>query len=118
MTTSSPPWDGCAPRSSRASDQAREGDGQMCGIAGEVAFRGARADAGAVARMSEVMGGRGPDGSGAWSEDAWVAFGHRRLAVIDLSEQAHQPMSDEALQLTVVFNGCIYNHHELRAELS
>src|SRR3954447_4992729 len=90
----------------------------MCGIAGEVAFRGARADAGAVARMSEAMGDRGPDGSGAWSEDAWVALGHRRLAVIDPSDQADQPMADEALQVTVVFNGCIYNHHELRAELS
>src|SRR3954447_23651247 len=90
----------------------------MCGIAGEVAFRGARADADAVARMSEVMGDRGPDGSGTWSEDAWVALGHRRLAVIDLSDQAHQPMTDDALGLAVVFNGCIYNHHELRRELS
>ena len=88
----------------------------MCGLAGEVAFHGARADVGAVARMSGVMGDRGPDGDGIWS-GGWVAFGHRRLTVIDLSEAGQQPMSDDELGLTVVFNGCIYNHVELRREL-
>src|SRR3954447_2366532 len=89
----------------------------MCGIAGELAFRGACADESAVSRMSAAMSDRGPDGDGLWS-DGWVAFGHRRLTVIDLSEAGRQPMADEALGLTVVFNGCIYNHHELRRELS
>ena len=42
---------------------------------------------------------------------------HRRLAVIDLSERGAQPMRDDTLGLRVVFNGCIYNHHELRGEL-
>jgi asparagine synthase (glutamine-hydrolysing) len=88
----------------------------MCGIAGELAFRGARADEGVVARMSAVMSDRGPDGEGVWSE-GWVAVGHRRLTVIDLSEAGRQPMTDAELDLTVVFNGCIYNHHELRREL-
>jgi asparagine synthase (glutamine-hydrolysing) len=66
--------------------------------------------------MSAAMSDRGPDGHGRWSE-GWVAFGHRRLTVIDLSEGGRQPMVDEELGLSVVFNGCIYNHHELRREL-
>src|SRR3954452_7054481 len=90
----------------------------MCGIAGEVAFRAARAAVGAVARMADAMGDRGPDGAGLWSEEGWVALGHRRLAIIDLREVDRQPRTDGALQLPVVFNGCIYNHAELRAELS
>jgi asparagine synthase (glutamine-hydrolysing) len=67
--------------------------------------------------MAEVMGDRGPDGEGSWVE-GWVALAHRRLTVIDLSEAGQQPMTDEALGLTIVFNGCIYNHGELRRELS
>src|SRR4051812_15057633 len=89
----------------------------MCGIAGELAFRGGRPDVAAVSRMSAAMSDRGPDGDGDWSED-WVALGHRRLTVIDLSEAGRQPMTDQDLDLTVVFNGCIYNHHELRRELA
>src|SRR4051812_30279930 len=94
-----------------------EGAGLMCGIAGELAFGGRRADLRVVARMSAVMSDRGPDGDGVWS-DGWVAMAHCRLTVTDLSEAGRQPMTDEALNLTVVFNGCIYNHHELRHELS
>jgi len=87
----------------------------MCGIAGEVAF-GAAADVGAVQRMAETMASRGPDGAGSWSHDA-VALAHRRLKIIDLSCAGDQPMTDPELGLTIVFNGCIYNHRELRAEL-
>jgi asparagine synthase (glutamine-hydrolysing) len=87
----------------------------MCGIAGEIAF-GAAADVGAVQRMAETMAARGPDGAGSWSHDA-VALAHRRLKIIDLSCAGDQPMTDPALGLTIVFNGCIYNHRELRAEL-
>ncbi|WP_207453327.1 N-acetylglutaminylglutamine amidotransferase [Desertivibrio insolitus] len=89
----------------------------MCGIAGELAFDGDRADRDAVAAMTVAMADRGPDGEGAWC-DGWVALGHRRLSVIDLTERGAQPMVDAELGLTVVFNGCIYNHHELRRELS
>ena len=89
----------------------------MCGIAGELAFRGARADEVSVARMSGTMADRGPDGSGSWT-DGWVTLAHRRLTVIDLSPAGQQPMTDAALDLRVVFNGCIYNHHELRRELA
>jgi asparagine synthase (glutamine-hydrolysing) len=66
--------------------------------------------------MAGVLASRGPDGAGSWSHDR-VAFGHRRLAIIDLSAAGSQPMVDPALGLSVVFNGCIYNHHALRDEL-
>ncbi|RJT83503.1 N-acetylglutaminylglutamine amidotransferase [Arthrobacter cheniae] len=88
----------------------------MCGIAGEIAFRGHAADQGPVARMVAVMDVRGPDGEGSWT-NGWVALGHRRLTVIDLSDAGAQPMHDPHLGLTIVFNGCIYNYPQLRAEL-
>ena len=81
----------------------------MCGFAGELSFVGA-ADRSAVERMAETMQRRGPDGAGAWAMDA-VALAHRRLKIIDLSAAGAQPMVDEQLGLTIVFNGCIYNHH-------
>ncbi|MCP9276315.1 N-acetylglutaminylglutamine amidotransferase [Mycolicibacterium arenosum] len=87
----------------------------MCGIAGEIA-RGRPADLAAVAAMTDSMVPRGPDDSGAWSK-ANIALGHRRLAIIDLSTNGHQPMHDPELGLTVAFNGCIYNYPELRQEL-
>jgi asparagine synthase (glutamine-hydrolysing) len=88
----------------------------MCGIAGEVRNDGRLPDVGAVGRMVESMGSRGPDGAGVWSAGP-IALGHRRLAIIDLSGRGHQPMVDAELGLAVVFNGCIYNHRELRREL-
>jgi asparagine synthase (glutamine-hydrolysing) len=88
----------------------------MCGLSGEVRFDGRAADTGAVAAMSEVLAPRGPDGEGAWARGP-VAFAHRRLAIIDLSEGGAQPMVDEDTALVGVFNGCIYNYRELRAEL-
>ena len=88
----------------------------MCGIAGEIRFDGARADVGAVDRMTGCLVHRGPDGDGLWASGP-VALGHRRLAIIDLSAAGAQPMVDAVLGLTVVFNGCIYNHRQLRAEL-
>ncbi len=62
------------------------------------------------------MARRGPDGAGSWSAGP-VALGPRRLRIIDLSDAGAQPLVDPATGRTVVFNGCIYNHHELRAEL-
>jgi len=88
----------------------------MCGICGELRFDGREADLGAVVAMRDVMRPRGPDGAGAYAHDR-LAFGHRRLKVMDLSELSHQPMFDPELGLGIVFNGAIYNHHELRAEL-
>ncbi|MEU8034033.1 N-acetylglutaminylglutamine amidotransferase [Streptomyces sp. NPDC049099] len=88
----------------------------MCGLSGEMRFDGTRPDLAAVERMNERLAARGPDGHGIWSRDA-VALGHRRLKIIDLSEHGAQPMTDDQQELTGVFNGCIYNYEELRAEL-
>lgn len=88
----------------------------MCGIAGEIRFDGAPPDVAAVARITTAMARRGPDGEGVVSAGA-IAFGHRRLKIIDLSDRGGQPMVDPELGLTAVFNGCIYNYRELRAEL-
>src|SRR5215207_3351504 len=88
----------------------------MCGIAGELRFDGRPADAEAVRRMLPCLESRGPDGDGMFAREG-VAFGHRRLKIIDLSEAGHQPMTDDELGLTLVFNGCIYNYKQLRAEL-
>ncbi len=61
---------------------------------------------------------RGPDGAGLWiSPDRRVGLAHRRLAIIDLSDAAAQPMSNEDESLQVVFNGEMYNHAEIRREL-
>ncbi|MCW2308593.1 N-acetylglutaminylglutamine amidotransferase [Rhodobium gokarnense] len=88
----------------------------MCGIAGEIRLDGSFADGEAVARMTETLAPRGPDGTGILARGP-IAFGHRRLKIIDLSEKAAQPMTDPELGLTIVFNGCIYNYPELRGEL-
>ncbi|MDP1652216.1 MAG: N-acetylglutaminylglutamine amidotransferase [Rhodocyclaceae bacterium] len=88
----------------------------MCGIAGELRFDGGRPDRSVIERMSTRLARRGPDGEGYWN-DGPVAFGHRRLAIIDLSERSRQPMVDESIGLALVFNGTIYNYPELRHEL-
>ena len=88
----------------------------MCGICGEIRFDGQSADLAAVARMTGAMVARGPDSDGVVAHGP-VAFGHRRLSIIDLSAHGAQPMVDSDLGLTLVFNGCIYNYKELRAEL-
>lgn len=66
--------------------------------------------------MADAMAPRGPDAAGAWSHGR-VALGHRRLKIIDLTEAGAQPMVDPELGLTIAWNGCIYNYHELRREL-
>ncbi|MBB2942611.1 asparagine synthase (glutamine-hydrolyzing) [Actinoplanes lutulentus] len=88
----------------------------MCGIAGEICYGDRPADTEAVRRMMPCLQSRGPDGEGLW-DDGRLAFGHRRLRIIDLSDNGRQPMTDEQLGLTVVFNGCVYNYQELREEL-
>jgi asparagine synthase (glutamine-hydrolysing) len=88
----------------------------VCGLAGEVRFDGERADVVALDRMTACQAHRGPDGDGLWARGR-VGLGHRRLSIIDLSEKGAQPMVDPHLGLTVVFNGIVYNHRQLRAEL-
>src|SRR3954468_8972478 len=88
----------------------------MCGIAGEIRWDGAPADAIAVERMTRAVRRRGPDDSGLWASGP-AALGHRRLAVIDPSTLAKQPMTDSELGLTIGFKGCTYNYRRPRAEL-
>lgn len=88
----------------------------MCGICGELRFDATAPDMTAISRMSDKLARRGPDHAGTY-QDGPLAFGHRRLSIIDLSAHAHQPMVDAMLQLTLVFNGTIYNYRELRCEL-
>ena len=88
----------------------------MCGICGEVVFNGGVAG-NATAAMTRLMHPRGPDAGGMFSQDG-VAFGHRRLSIVDLDATSQQPMIDPELGLAIVFNGCIYNYRELRGELS
>ncbi|MGE0255045.1 MAG: N-acetylglutaminylglutamine amidotransferase [Alphaproteobacteria bacterium] len=88
----------------------------MCGIAGELRFDDAPADSAAIERMAATMAPRGPDAQGLYAQ-AGVAFGHRRLRIIDLSAASAQPLVDPSLGLAIVFNGCIYNYKALRREL-
>jgi asparagine synthase (glutamine-hydrolysing) len=90
-------------------------DKTMCGICGELTFNGDTAGR-CIAAMVESMWPRGPDAGGAFMQDR-VAFGHRRLSIIDLASASQQPMVDPQLGLAIVFNGCIYNYRELRSEL-
>ena len=88
----------------------------MCGICGELRLDGEASDLGRTGRMLKRLERRGPDHEGSYS-DGPVALGHRRLAIIDLSERGNQPMVDTELGLAIVFNGTIYNYPELREEL-
>lgn len=88
----------------------------MCGLCGEITFDGSPASVAAIGAMTASMVPRGPDAQGIVARGT-AAFGHRRLKIIDLSERPEQPMVDAQLGLTLVFNGCIYNHQELREEL-
>ena len=83
----------------------------MCGIAGMV---GPGSSPTAVMRMTDSIRHRGPDDSGLWGADH-VQLGHRRLSIVDLSQAGHQPMSFG--DYTIVYNGEIYNHVDLRKEL-
>ena len=68
--------------------------------------------------MSATIEHRGPDDSGAWvEEDIGLALGHRRLSIVDISEAGHQPMHSHSSRFIIAFNGEIYNHKELRAQL-
>jgi asparagine synthase (glutamine-hydrolysing) len=86
----------------------------MCGI---VAIVGAQAGP-ELERMVEALHHRGPDAHGIYRDPAGVAMGHTRLAIIDLSPAGRQPMAGADGRVHVVFNGEIYNHLELRAELA
>lgn len=93
----------------------------MCGFSG-FWERDARTDAGTLRRtvrdMALALYRRGPDDAGEWADEAsGIALGFRRLAIVDLSEQGHQPMTSASQRFVIAFNGEVYNHEELRREL-
>ena len=93
----------------------------MCGFAGFWSrSEGVVRDSDAlIARMSTAIVHRGPDDHGAWSDKSLgIGFGFRRLSVVELSQAGHQPMLSSGGRFVIVFNGEVYNHMELRAELS
>ncbi len=88
----------------------------MCGICGELRLDGQLPELKHLNWMMAKLEKRGPDHAGSFS-DGPLAFGHRRLAIIDLSHKSSQPMVDAESGLALVFNGTIYNHPELREQL-
>lgn len=93
---------------------------EMCGLVGIASLSGAPLSCleGRLNRMSELIAHRGPDGEGIWMHPQQsVGLAHRRLSVIDLSDRASQPMLSPAGSI-ISYNGEIYNHNTLRAQLS
>lgn len=89
----------------------------MCGIVG-VASKTPVENRSWLTAGRDALRHRGPDGAGAWwSRDGLVGLGHRRLSIIDLSSAGYQPMVDRSGDLTIVFNGEIYNFEGLRTTL-
>ncbi|MBH10730.1 MAG: asparagine synthase (glutamine-hydrolyzing) [Candidatus Marinimicrobia bacterium] len=93
----------------------------MCGITGYVGGEWLNGLEGAkhqLKLMSETIKHRGPDSSGFWlDQDCGIAFAHRRLSIIDLSDNGKQPMFSSSKRFVILFNGEIYNHLSLRSEL-
>jgi len=88
----------------------------MCGICGVIHFDGSPVEQANLTRMVETIRHRGPDDSGVWVSGN-VGLGNTRLAVIDVSAAGHQPLSNEADDVWIVFNGEIYNFPPIRNEL-
>ena len=86
----------------------------MCGIIG-IASSKNLINENDLIRGRDSMVHRGPDSHGVWlSEDKKIGFGHRRLSIIDLTDAGHQPMTNLDQNISIVFNGEIYNHVDLK----
>jgi len=88
----------------------------MCGITGIYNINKKPIDLPVLEKMTDVIAHRGPDGEGFWNEGN-MGFGHRRLAILDLSTRGHQPMMSFDKRYILVYNGEIYNFREIRVEL-
>ena len=88
----------------------------MCGICGQFRFDSENVSSKSLTSMMSKLARRGPDSNGKWLEGK-IGFGHQRLSIIDLSSHGNQPMVDDLLKLTLVFNGTIYNYKSLRSQL-
>ncbi len=88
----------------------------MCGICGILGFEDKEKVSGTIARMNKALAHRGPDDEGTFIENG-IALGHRRLSIIDLSKNGHQPMSTADGRYSIVYNGELYNYKSLKLEL-
>ena len=88
----------------------------MCGICGVYNLSGKPVHSGLISQMTKVLRHRGPDDQGLYTNNS-IALGMTRLAIIDLSQAAHQPMSNADGTVWIVYNGEVYNHLQLRKEL-
>ena len=88
----------------------------MCGIAGIIGLRDTETARAKIRRMSQSLSHRGPDAEGFFVDEG-IAFGHRRLSIIDLSETANQPLSDSTNRYSIILNGEIYNYQEVKRSL-
>ena len=88
----------------------------MCGLAGVFQYRKGAVDADLLEKMTRQLAHRGPDDQGIWIKKN-IGLGHRRLAVIDLTPAAHQPMETPDGRYVIAYNGEIYNYREIRHEL-
>src|SRR5262245_60115476 len=89
----------------------------MCGIIGEFAFRASLIAKDDFMRLQRLSTKRGPDAEGYFSNEKDFQFGFNRLAILDLSSKGMQPMHSPSGRYTMVFNGEVYNHYQLRAQL-
>jgi asparagine synthase (glutamine-hydrolysing) len=89
----------------------------MCAISGSISFNGLNRSEYLVSSMMEMMNHRGPDSSGIWHDER-VCLGHNRLAIIDVSPKANQPMIDSKGNYIISFNGEIFNYKEIKEKLT
>lgn len=88
----------------------------MCGIAGIFNLDGRPVSQNILRKMTDIIRHRGPDGEGFWSNTC-IGFGHRRLAIIDLTPAGHQPMQSDDGNFIIIHNGEVYNFQNLRIQL-
>ena len=92
----------------------------MCGITGFISNKHLNNNSmqSIIENMTASLNHRGPDDTGFWYDlDSQIAFGHKRLSILDLSRAGHQPMVSSNKKFIIVFNGEIYNHLDLRKEV-
>ncbi|MEW6319196.1 MAG: asparagine synthetase B, partial [Pseudomonadota bacterium] len=92
----------------------------MCGLTGywKAGGHSAREAEAIVAAMARQITHRGPDDQGVWADaDTGIALAHRRLSILDLSPQGHQPMLSQCGRYVIAFNGEVYNFAAIRGEL-
>ena len=88
----------------------------MCGIVGLVDFKRDNISQANLREMSKCLKHRGPDAEAIWIEQN-VGFGHTRLAILDLSSEANQPMISADSRYVITYNGELYNYAELKIQL-